>query len=109
MLIRETSTSAVKAFFAARIDAKKAERQGLDARLESWRQAQPERAASWDAHRGQELPADLEELLCRDREGVDEAKAELQRLLDENRPAIEAILREYGVPLVDASGRPLAP
>ncbi|MDJ0852800.1 MAG: transketolase [Myxococcota bacterium] len=62
----------VKAFFAARIEAKKAERQGLDARLESWRKANPERAASWDAHRRQALPENLGELLCREREGVDE-------------------------------------
>ena len=63
----------VKEFFAARIEAKKAQRRGLDERLQSWRSAQPERAAAWDAHRRQELPTDLEERLCQGREGVDDA------------------------------------
>ena len=31
-------------------------------------------------------------------------KEELQKLLDENADAVDAILREHGVPLVDADG-----
>ena len=31
-------------------------------------------------------------------------KEELQKLLDDNAEAIEAILREHGVPFVDADG-----
>ncbi len=41
--------------------------------------------------------------------GQKEARDELQRLLDENKPAIDAILRDYGVPLVDARGELIAP
>ena len=40
--------------------------------------------------------------------GQKEAKEELQRLFDENKSAIDVILRDYGVPLVDESGRLLA-
>ena len=41
--------------------------------------------------------------------GEKETKEELQRLLEENKAAIDAILREYRVPLVDARGMPVSP
>jgi transketolase len=49
----------VRAYFAGRIAAKQAGRKELDARLERWREAQPERAAAWEATRSQRLPAGL--------------------------------------------------
>ena len=39
--------------------------------------------------------------------GQGERKNELQSLLDKNADAIETILREYGVPLVDENGAPI--
>lgn len=41
------------------------------------------------------------------RYGEREWKQQIEGLLESQRPAIEAILREYGVPLVDDSGNPL--
>jgi hypothetical protein len=38
------------------------------------------------------------------RYGDREWKAVVERLIADNQPAIEAILREYGVPLVDERG-----
>jgi len=38
--------------------------------------------------------------------GEKERKQELQRLLDDNKDAVDAILKDYGVPLVDARGMP---
>ncbi len=60
----------VRAHFRERIAAKQAERRALDARLEAWRTAHPDLAASWDAHRRREIPPDL---LARLAEGMDEA------------------------------------
>jgi ABC-type amino acid transport substrate-binding protein len=37
------------------------------------------------------------------RRGEPEWKAKIEQLIDQNRAAIDAILREYGVPLVDES------
>jgi quinoprotein dehydrogenase-associated probable ABC transporter substrate-binding protein len=34
-------------------------------------------------------------------------KATIEKLIDSNRPALHAILRDYGVPLVDEQGEPL--
>jgi transketolase len=49
----------VRAYLAERIAAKQAERKAADARLERWREAQPERAAAWEACRGRRLPSGL--------------------------------------------------
>jgi ABC-type amino acid transport substrate-binding protein len=38
------------------------------------------------------------------RHGERDWKATIERLIAENQPALEAILREYGVPLLDESG-----
>jgi hypothetical protein len=38
------------------------------------------------------------------RRGEPEWKATVERLIDQNRDRIEQILREYGVPLLDAQG-----
>ncbi|MBA3476912.1 MAG: ABC transporter substrate-binding protein, partial [Lautropia sp.] len=38
------------------------------------------------------------------RYGEPEWKARIEKLIDSNQPAIGAILREYGVPLVDEQG-----
>jgi mxaJ protein len=40
------------------------------------------------------------------RRGEPEWKAKVEGLIDQNRDAIERILREYGVPLLDAQGKP---
>jgi transketolase len=50
---------AVKTYLAARVSAKQAERKAQDAALERWREANPERAAQWDAARGQRVPDGL--------------------------------------------------
>jgi transketolase len=50
---------AVKTYLAARISAKQAERKAADAELDRWREANPERAAQWDATRGQRVPDGL--------------------------------------------------
>jgi transketolase len=49
----------VRAYLAGRIAAKQAERKAADARLERWREAQPERAAAWEATRAQRVPPGL--------------------------------------------------
>ncbi len=59
----------VKAYFAARADAKRAERSAIDTKTAAWRAAEPARAAAWAAARGRELPADLDALLCEGMEG----------------------------------------
>jgi transketolase len=46
----------VRAFFAERAAAKRAEREQADARLARWRAADPERAARWDALREKRVP-----------------------------------------------------
>ncbi|MCH2171615.1 transketolase [Myxococcota bacterium] len=63
----------VRAFFDECIAAKRAQRGELDAALETWRSANPERAAAWDSARAGELPEDLAEQLCAGRESVDDA------------------------------------
>jgi transketolase len=62
----------VRAFFARRIEAKKAERAVMDDRLEGWRRAHADLAASWDAHRAQRVPAGLASELAA---GLEEKKA----------------------------------
>jgi transketolase len=49
----------VRAWFAKRSAAKRAARAEADARLAAWRQAHPELAAAWDAHRERRVPAGL--------------------------------------------------
>jgi transketolase len=46
----------VRAFFAERAKAKRADREEADARLARWRAADPERAAAWDALRAKRVP-----------------------------------------------------
>jgi len=36
-----------------------------------------------------------------------EWKREINRLIDQNRDGIAAILKDYGVPMLDAQGNPL--
>ncbi len=59
---------AVKAYFAERAAAKRAERTAIDVEAAAWRKAEPERATAWDAARERKLPANLDALLC---EGMD--------------------------------------
>lgn len=63
----------VRAYCEARAGEKIAARREVDARLEAWRDAHPERAAAWDAARDRKLPADLGALLAGDRSGVTDA------------------------------------
>jgi transketolase len=77
----------VRAWFAGRIEARRAARRAADARLEGWRRAHPDKAAAWDAARERRLPADLPQRLARGLEGVDEPTRKhgavvLERLLE---------------------------
>ncbi|HKA15283.1 MAG TPA: transketolase [Myxococcota bacterium] len=63
----------VRAYFAERAAAKRAERRERDDRLAAWRRAQPAAAATWDAARARRVPDDLEALLAEGREGVADA------------------------------------
>jgi transketolase len=63
----------VRAYFAQRIRAKRAERERVDGEFARWRAAHPTLAASWDAHRERRLPDDLGPLLAADREGKEGA------------------------------------
>jgi len=63
----------VSAYFAERAEAKKRERLDLDARHQTWREANPERAEAWDAARNRKLPGNLAELLAEGLGGVDDA------------------------------------
>ena len=53
----------VRAYFAERIKAKRADRASADADLAKWRKAAPVQAAAWDSAREGRLPDDLESLL----------------------------------------------
>jgi transketolase len=53
----------VRAYFAERKQAKRAQRAEADARLAAWRKAQPEPAKAWDAAREGRVPADVAEKL----------------------------------------------
>jgi transketolase len=61
---------AVRAYFAERAAAKRAERGARDERLARWRDAHPDLAAEWERFRRREVPADLAERLA---EGMAEA------------------------------------
>jgi transketolase len=50
---------AVKGYLKGRIAAKQAERKAADAELEKWREANPDKAAEWDAVRTQRVPDGL--------------------------------------------------
>jgi len=63
----------VRAYFAERIAAKKAERSAADAALVRWRAAHPELAAAWDATRARRWPADLLRSLAAELEGKEAA------------------------------------
>ncbi len=63
----------VRAWFAERIAAKRAERDERDARLEAWRRARPDAARAWDAARERHVPDDLVERLADGRDGVADA------------------------------------
>jgi transketolase len=53
----------VRTFFEQRIAAKKRERRQADARHQSWRDANPERAERWDQALNRKLPSNLAQLL----------------------------------------------
>jgi len=63
----------VRAFFAERVAAKRAERRERDAQLESWRHREPAAAKNWDAARARRLPDDLDAQLAEGRDGVADA------------------------------------
>jgi len=63
----------VRAFFAERIAAKRAERRERDEQLAGWRRSQPAAAAAWDAARARRLPDDLDAQLAEGRDGVADA------------------------------------
>jgi len=63
----------VRAYFAERIPAKRAERQRLDAEFARWRTAYPHLATAWDAARERRLPANLGALLAAEVQGKDAA------------------------------------
>jgi len=63
----------VRAYFAGRIAAKQAQRKELEVRFERWREAHPERAAAWEAARGQRVPAGLVAELARSVSGKPDA------------------------------------
>ncbi|MBW2383669.1 MAG: transketolase [Deltaproteobacteria bacterium] len=63
----------VRAYCVARAEAKKQQRRAVDARHQVWREANPERAAAWDAARNRKLPANLGEVLAEGLAGVDAA------------------------------------
>ncbi len=64
---------AVRSYFDARCEEKKAERRALDALHQAWREAQPDRAAAWDAARNRKLPGNLAEILAAGRADVVDA------------------------------------
>ena len=77
----------VRTYLKERVAAKRAERAALDARLDAWRSAQPERAAAWDAARRRSLPEDLDAQLCEGMESAEDAtrnhgKTALSRLVE---------------------------
>jgi len=59
----------VRAWFAKRISAKRAERAAADAGLAAWREAHPELAAAWDAQRERRVPPDFAAELAAGLEG----------------------------------------
>jgi transketolase len=63
----------VRAYFAARVEAKRAERAEQDRSLAGWRAAHGDLAAQWDAARDQRVPEGLAERLVAGMDGVDEA------------------------------------
>jgi transketolase len=63
----------VRAWFAARAEAKRQARVEDDRRLARWREAQPERAKAWDAARSKQLPENLGEILSEGLDGKDAA------------------------------------
>ena len=62
----------VRRYLGGRIAAKQAERKEADAALARWREAEPERAAAWDAARGHRLPEGLAARLVATVEGQSE-------------------------------------
>ena len=63
----------VRSYCSGRGKAKHAEREASDARLESWRVANSELAAGWDAAREGRVPSDLVPQLLEGMDGVDAA------------------------------------
>lgn len=77
----------VRAYCSARGEAKHAERRASDARLQTWRESNPELAARWDGARNRVMPEDLVERLVEGMDGVAEATRKhsgtvLQRLAE---------------------------
>ncbi len=103
----------VRKYCNARADAKKQARRERDSRNQVWREAHPDRAATWDAARDRKLPGNLGALLAEDRIGVDDAtrnhsKAVLTKLAalvpslvggsaDLAGSAAPPILKEHGI------------
>ncbi len=63
----------VRAYFVERAAQKRADRRERDARLASWRTAQPAAATAWDAARTRRVPDDLDARLTDGRESVADA------------------------------------
>lgn len=63
----------VQAYCAERVREKQADRVAADARLQAWRTADPESAASWDAIRNGKFPEDLGTRLAQGRRGIQDA------------------------------------
>ncbi len=63
----------VRAYCAARIEAKREQRREIDTRHQAWREANPECAEAWDAARDRKLPGDLAERLVEGLEDVADA------------------------------------
>jgi transketolase len=63
----------VRAFFSERGAAKRDERRARDEQLAGWRRRETDAAASWDAARSRQVPADLEAKLAEGRDAVADA------------------------------------
>ena len=63
----------VRAYFAERIEQKRADRRARDAQLASWKKEQTAAAAAWDAARAHRVPDDLDAKLAEGRDGVADA------------------------------------
>ena len=63
----------VRAYLRERIAAKQQQRSELDADLDAWRAASPDRARAWDAARSGQVPANLAETLADGMQGAEAA------------------------------------
>ena len=81
----------VRAYFAERIPAKRAERQRLDAEFARWRTAYPHLASAWDAARERRLPANLGALLAAEVQGKDAATRQHSQAVIQKLAAAAAV------------------